>query len=49
VRAYYAADGMHRKLLHGAIDRRGEQLEMGSLRRLCYIFAEARRFTLRLH
>ena len=33
-RRHHAAHGMNRKLLHDAVDRRGQELKLGSLLRL---------------
>ena len=42
-----AADGVHRKLLHGAVDRGGQDLELGPLFGLDQILAQSGRLALR--
>ena len=46
-RRHHAADGMNRELLDHAVDRRGQDLKLGSLLGLCEIAAETGGFALR--
>jgi hypothetical protein len=46
-RRHHAADGVHRELLHGPVDRRGQRLKLAALLGLDKLLVQARGLLLR--